>query len=261
MARAALKNHSIKSLYRLALAEGEGVGTAYEYYAKRLALRRWPALKKPISSILIAGLPERYGSSLDFLLLAAELGATTTVIDDRAEALARLRTSLERLWGSRDGIQLVEPAAWIIGDLPTLASVSGAYDLVLSSEVLQRLTPDARAMYVRRLSRMAAATAMFAPNADNPGHTALSGLSGVSLEEMRRLAHGVSLTSVADYIDMPPFPPGMTRTDAQRRQAGRGRKEALAMRGLGGYARLERFVPSRVRRSRAHIVYSLWAAG
>ncbi len=32
---------SIKTLYSLALAEGEGVGTAYEYFAKRLILASW----------------------------------------------------------------------------------------------------------------------------------------------------------------------------------------------------------------------------
>lgn len=43
-----LPYRSIKSLYALALAEGEGVGTAYEYFAKRLAMSRWlPAAWRP----------------------------------------------------------------------------------------------------------------------------------------------------------------------------------------------------------------------
>ena len=41
MAATVLQKRSIKSLYPLALAEGEGVGTAYEYFAKRLILGRW----------------------------------------------------------------------------------------------------------------------------------------------------------------------------------------------------------------------------
>ncbi|MBK8128985.1 MAG: hypothetical protein IPK53_08585 [bacterium] len=36
---------------------------------------------------------------------------------------------------------------------------------------------------------------------------------------------------------MPPFPPGITRSDEQREQATSGRMEALAMQGLGYYAR------------------------
>ncbi len=65
-----LPTHSIKALYALALAEGEGMGTAYEYYAKRLILGRWLAERPRPASILIAGLPQKYGASLDLLLLA-----------------------------------------------------------------------------------------------------------------------------------------------------------------------------------------------
>ena len=70
-----IQKRSIKSLYPLALAEGEGVGTAYEYFAKRLHLARWLKGTKPPQHILIAGLPEKYGASLDFMLLASEVEA------------------------------------------------------------------------------------------------------------------------------------------------------------------------------------------
>jgi hypothetical protein len=90
-----LKSISIKSLYALALAEGEGVGTAYEYYAKRLALGRWlKQVGRPVR-MLVAGLPQKYGSSLDFLLLAEELGVAVTVVDERPFALDKLQSSLE----------------------------------------------------------------------------------------------------------------------------------------------------------------------
>src|ERR1700752_4107471 len=90
-----LTGHSIKSLYPLALAEGEGIGTAYEYYAKRRALARWlPKLGRP-RKILIAGLPEKYGSSLDFFLVAQDISAgKVVVVDDRPHALDKLRHSL-----------------------------------------------------------------------------------------------------------------------------------------------------------------------
>jgi hypothetical protein len=90
-----LKSISIKSLYALALAEGEGVGTAYEYYAKRLTLARWlKQVGRPVR-MLVAGLPQKYGSSLDFLLLAEELGVAVTVVDERPFALDKLQSSLE----------------------------------------------------------------------------------------------------------------------------------------------------------------------
>ena len=90
-----LTNHAIKSLYPLALAEGEGVGTAYEYVAKRHVLRRWLGqvrgqLPRNLPGrVLIAGLPEIYGTSLDYLLLAAELGWPALVVDDRPAFLAK----------------------------------------------------------------------------------------------------------------------------------------------------------------------------
>jgi len=90
-----LPRRSISSLYPLALAEGEGLGTAYEYYAKRLVLAQWLAGLPLPRRLLIAGLPEKYGSSLDFFLLAQDLAATeVVVIEDRPAALEKCRQSL-----------------------------------------------------------------------------------------------------------------------------------------------------------------------
>ncbi|HEX6383064.1 MAG TPA: hypothetical protein VF177_00200, partial [Anaerolineae bacterium] len=86
--------HSIKSLYTLALAEGEGVGTAYEYYAKRLVLSPWLRQVRRPQRVLVAGLPQKYGASLDFLLLAAEVGAAVVVIDERPPAVAKFQRAL-----------------------------------------------------------------------------------------------------------------------------------------------------------------------
>jgi hypothetical protein len=59
------------------------------------------------------------------------------------------------------------------------------------------------------------------------------------------------------YVDMPPFPPGITRTEEQREQATSGKGEAIAMWGLGYFARLERFFPCSWRRRKSHIVFAL----
>jgi hypothetical protein len=61
----------------------------------------------------------------------------------------------------------------------------------------------------------------------------------------------------AGYIDMPPFPPGITRSDDQREQATSGRLEAFAMWGLQQYARGERLLPRALRQRQSHIVYAL----
>jgi hypothetical protein len=278
-----LAHYTIKDLYALALAEGEGMGTAYEYYAKRLALGRWLKARPRPASILVAGLPEKYGASLDFLLLAGELGAAVTVVDDRPAALARLRGALvgpqrsattgrsetSEVWNS-----VAQPSAIVLADLPHLATLTGRFDLAVSSEVLQRLAAAERPAYVAALRARADALALFAPNADNPAHTGRSGLAGLQLDEMSALMQatadrrpptaageaavgGRRSPVVSGYIDMPPFPPGITRSDEQREQATQGAFEAVVMGGLRVYAHGERLLPGALRRRQSHIVYAL----
>ncbi len=275
-----LAHYTIKDLYALALAEGEGMGTAYEYYAKRLALGRWLKGRPRPASILVAGLPEKYGASLDFLLLAGELGAAVTVVDDRPAALERLRGALDRPQRSQktSGVWAVFPRpVCLLADLPGLAGLAGRFDLAVSSEVLQRLAAAERPAYVAALRGRAAALALFAPNADNPAHTDRSGLSGLRLDELRALVADQRRTTndqrpttndypllatnnyqlTTGYIDMPPFPPGITRSDEQREQATQGAFEAAVMGGLRVYAHGERLLPGALRRRQSHIVYAL----
>lgn len=250
---------SIKSLYTLALAEGEGVGTAYEYFAKRLALSSWLKKLTPPARILVAGLPEKYGSSLDLLQLANEYGADVVVLDDRPLALEKLQTSLAA--AQREGwLTAVSPTLAPVGSLAALDEVRGPYDLCISSEVLQRLDPSQREQYVTRCMGLGTAVAFFVPNGDNPAHTSISGLAGLTLAEMHSL-FGNCYPPIAElqigYIDMPPFPPGITRSDEQREQATSGWFEALVMWGLGYYARAEKILPTAVRCRQSHIVYAL----
>jgi hypothetical protein len=241
----------------LALAEGEGVGTAYEYFAKRLVLARWlknrQAQQRKPQRLLIAGLPEKYGSSLDFLQLAQELGAEVTVVDERPFALQKLQNSLAA--AQKEGwLTAVSPNLISLPHLADLSPIGEAFDLCLGSEGLQRLDPDDRPDYVRHVQRVTSSAALFAPNGDNMAHANISGLAGVTLAEMQQLVGSDAKTG---YIDMPPFPPGITRSDEQREQATSGTMEAVAMWGLGYYARLEHFLPTAVRRKQSHIVYAL----
>jgi hypothetical protein len=101
--------------------------------------------------------------------------------------------------------------------------------------------------------------ALFCPNADNPSHTDISGLAGLHLADLEQLfiIHEDDFSAEFGYIDMPPFPPGITRSEDQREQATSGRFEAFAMWGLGYYARAEKLLPGSVRRKQSHIVYAL----
>jgi hypothetical protein len=257
-----LSSISIKSLYTLALAEGEGSGTAYEYYAKRLVLAPWLKNQKPPKRLLVAGLPQKYGSSLDFLQLAADFEATVTVVDERSDALHKSQQALAAAQ-AQGRLAGIEPHYQTVPDLATLA-VDGSFDLGLSSEVLQRITAESRLSYLARLQEQTPAAAVFAPNADNLAHTQLSGLSGLNLSDLKAMALTLSPPrpfTRSGYIDMPPFPPGITRSQAQRAQASSGKLEAVAMWGLAYYARLEKVLPVALRRRQSHIVYALIAWG
>lgn len=252
-----LRNLSIKSLYTLALAEGEGLGTAYEYYAKRLLINGWLSQFSRPTRILIAGLPEKYGASLDFVELAAELEAEVIVVDDRPEALKRLEKGIDEV-GSKGILDNLNWQPVMTTNLCSLKEIEGYFDLCLCCEVLQRLEIESRVEYISRLASLANYLALFVPNADNASHGNLSGLSGLYFEDLTSLFR--EKQSRIGFIDMPPFPPGITRSDEQREEAATGKKESVAMRGLAFYARLERFLPRSIRRRQSHIVYSLTPA-
>ncbi len=250
---------SIKSLYRLAFAEGEGIGTAYEYFAKRLVLSKWLDGHARAKRVLIAGLPQKYGSSLDFLLIAQELGAAEIfVADDRPGALEKARQGLAaaQAMGELSGLK---PQFVLCTDLGFVPELIPSFDLCLGSEVLQRLSPAAGQQYAMTLAKLARTIALFAPNGDNPSHTNISGLSGLRLTELQGLLRKAGIQADVGHIDMPPFPPGITRSSEQRQQASSGYLEGLAMWGLAYYARLERSFPRGWRRHYSHIVYALAA--
>lgn len=253
---AILPIRSIKSLYPLALAEGEGIGTAYEYFAKRLALTRLLTKLPAPRSVLIAGLPEKYGCSLDFLLLAKELNvAKVVVVDDRDAALEKMRQAFARVQGIGD-LADMQLHYVQVADFTQLRELADTFDLCICSEVLQRLEAHARQRYVERLSQLAPVLALFAPNGDNPAHTKISGLSGIGVRELCTLIQPIASLVKADYVDMPPFPPGLVRSAEQRERAAAGSLEALAMGGLCYYALLESWFPPAWRRSHSHIVYA-----
>ncbi|UCC51602.1 MAG: hypothetical protein JSV68_21255 [Anaerolineaceae bacterium] len=255
---------SIRTLYPLALAEGEGMGTAYEYFAKRLILADWLRSKTKPRRLLIAGLPEKYGTSLDFLQLAADLETAVTIVDERPQALARAAEALDEV--KRAGqLQIVEPEFKLVRDIGEFPEIVGNYDLALSCEVLQRIAAARRPRFVDRLMQRTARAAIFVPNNDNPAHTNLSRLSGLRLTELEAVvSQGLDSLEVeafntfvrTGYVDMPPFPPGITRSKEQREHASTGTGEALAMWGLGYYARLERWFPNGWRRRKSHIIFA-----
>lgn len=247
-----LPARSIHSLYPLALAEGEGVGTAYEYFAKRLALAPWLASLPAPRNMLIAGLPEKYGSSLDFFLLAQHLSVPEVVVcDDRPSALDKAGQSLAHAQAAGH-LTGLKARSVLIDDFSRIGEVLGVFDLCVTSEMLQRLNGNVQAV-IQTLIHTARNLALFVPNANNPAHNQLSGLAGLRLEQLQSM---VGQPARVGYVDMPPFPPGLTRNSSQRQQATSGWMEQLAMGGLDNYARLEHFFPLALRKRHSHIVYA-----
>jgi len=253
---------NIKSLYDINLIEGEGVGTAYEYYTKLNKLNKFiNSIEKP-SRILIAGLPEKYGLSMDFFLLGQMLGADIVVIDERSNALERAEKTLWTL-KSKELLKYIKVVFLKADQLSEFNSIDlikgekGKFDLALSSEVLQRLD-SAKETYISNLKKTAKYFAIFVPNRDNESHANLSGLKSVWLEELLNFFQKEHLrTTLYDYgyIDMPPFPPGLTRSQEKRDQAASSRFEAFLMKGLELYSHLEDIVPQSIKKQVAHIIY------
>jgi hypothetical protein len=259
-----LPTYGIKTFYTTALAECLGMETAYTYFAKRLVLTAWLRGMPPPRRILVAGLPEKSGVSLDFVLLAHDLSADVLVVDERPAALQRLQEGVAA-WGAAQSIGEIPLRTRQVHSLAVLAELAAEFDLVLSAEVVQRL--PAPAAYVRRLGELCTAVAIFCPNADNPAcaerHALSSGMRLETLEtlvaatlhkndapdKLRRLRSG--------FIDMPLFSPGTLYNQTKRKEPATGSGAALAMRGLGCYARLEKFLPTGIRRRRSRLVFCL----
>lgn len=258
-----LKYLSIQALHSIARAEEEGAGIAYEYFTRRLVLAPWlRALGRP-RRILIAGLPEKRGRGLDFLQIAAECGATVTIVDDRPQALTRLR----RAWqaAQTDGrLIAVHPSLVLTDSVAELSAVAGPFDLCLSAHILQRLNPTWRALYFNRLQRLAPAVVLFAPNGDNVAHTTASGVAGVRREEMNSLIKATAFVPgqplpQTGYINLlPSSPAGRYRRD-RHTAPGVDPLAATAMGGRQLFAHFERLLPLALRRQQANTVYAFSA--
>jgi hypothetical protein len=183
--------------------------------------------------------------------------AEIIVIDERAQALEKNRKSLSAAQAAGDLVG-AEPQFVNLSDIEDFEDLKGPFDVCLSSEVLQRLDPPMRQRYLAHLKKVSRGLAVFAPNGDNPAHANISGLKALRLSEMQGLLQSAGIPADLGYIDMPPFPPGITRSAEQRQQATSGDLEALAMRVLSYYARLESVFPRSWRQDHSHVVFALY---
>ena len=246
---------SVSDLYPIALWEGEGMGTAYEYSAKLKMLRRVVGASPP-ARVLIAGLPEAYGVGMDLALLGALYDCTVVIADDRPEKLEIFAAALrspplrERVDPERFELRRVKTLAHPVqpGDAP--------YDLWVTTSAIQRLKGARLNAYLVQARDWSLQAVLLAPNADNKAHTTLTRLDGFTLGELVSICEGIGLeVEGAGYVDLPPFPPGISRSEEAKEKAAESAIERLAMGVLEGWVRAERCLPRALQRRYSHLVY------
>lgn len=252
----AFNSFSVADLYPLALLEGQGMGTAYEYSAKFKLLQRVIAAIGAPRRLFIGGLPEAYGVDLDFALLAARCGGQAIVADDRSRLLEAFASALTAppLAGVTD------PDRFEIRRLDTLARPTRrddpSFDLWLTTSAIQRLDDVGLAEYLDQVRQKARHAVLLVPNKANKEHLTLSGLAGFFLPDLVTACQQAGLkVREAGYLDVAPFPPGLRRSEQAKARAAHSPIARLLMRGLEWWARLERLMPRFAKRRFGHIVY------
>lgn len=223
----------LKKFYRLAVAEGEGLGTAYEYASKYRILK--PYLNN--KSVLIHGLPEKYGFSLDFLYLFDTLSCEVHVYDERKEKTAVYHELVKRL--SKNGIIRTEPKI--------VDKIKKQYDIILSSEVIQRLDGKKLEEYFTIIKACSKKAVVFFPNGNNKAHCVFTKLRSIKPE---RVLGFFSEGAKAGFVDMPPFPPGLRVKSSQTRHNLR-----LLIPLLGLWLLIEKICPIIIKKHFCHIAY------
>jgi hypothetical protein len=247
---------SVTDLYPVALLEGEGMGTAYEYSAKLKLLQRVVSATRPPRNVLIAGLPEAYGVDMGLAFLAALYDCQVVVAEDRQPA----RETFEALLRSPYATRWLDPSRFGMRPLASLAHPTQAddpvFDLWVTTSSIQRIKGDGLQQYLSHVRDRSRCAVLFAPNKDNRAHLTLTKIDGFRLAELVDACAQAGLTVCgAGYVDLPPFPPGITRSDEAKEKAAKSRLEHFVMRGLEGWTWGERFLPRFLKRRFAHLVY------
>ena len=247
---------SVIDLYPLALLEGEGMGTAYEYSIKLKILNRIAKEIQPLERLMIGGLPENYGLDLDFAMLAAWHGCRTVVVDDRPAILEAFAGALK----SPPLDTLADAARFEMRHLPALAQPAlpgdGRFDLWVSNTVIQRLDSSELDDYLAQVREQSRYAVLFTPNKANSAHLTVSGLDGFFLPDLVDRCRQVGLTvRQTGYMDVAPFPPGLQRSSEAKEKAVQSPIERSIMRGLEWWLWGERFMPRFLKRRFGHILY------
>ena len=247
------KNIGIDYLFELATEEGEGFGTAYEYFVKINLLNNLLAGRE-IRNILIAGLPEKYGFGLDALLFAQLWQSAVFVVDERGEILDKF-IKLQSALRTKNLLAIDKMEVNHIGDFGNL-KLDRHFDIAISCAVVQRIKKEARCNYINQLFDSSDSAIIYAPNKDNNGHLKITGLSSISKAEALLWCtnlKGHSIRRKIGFIDTPPFPPGV-KSNVVSKKTNIGLTKFICG-GLEVWHYLDLALPEFFKRRLSHIIY------
>lgn len=239
----------MKTFYDIAFLEDEGLGTAYEYYVKRKFLERIIKMTGDPKKICIFGLPQKFGLSMDFCLLASDYKSDVTVIEERDISLNRFEEVLNVLKKNK-----------IISDINLTKNNDlkdkNEYDLLLNTEVMHKYSDDEIKKIIEKTADSAKITIYFIPNPDNVNRIKSSNSQNLKFNELIKDLKDKYEIIEYGYMDMPPFPSGVKMSNTDK---GKMKKAEtfmiLVFLFLKIWSLWEKILPSFIKKKFAHVSY------
>lgn len=250
----------MERFYKSAILEDEGFGTAYEYMMKDSLMKRF--LPRTINSVLLPGIPEKYGYALNALILVDGLAKEILVVEDRPQRLDRFNKILDNAvkYGlikhpKNIGTKLVSNIQEYLPEKK--------YSLIISMEVIQRIAENEQQEYLNRLINWADLTFLFSPNRYHEAHRTITHLETIEPKETAQKVDN-NIAKVLDYgfVDCPPFSSGITLSKEQREigsNSSSGLIKKIILKTmlfiLFLATKFEGFLPAGRRKKNSHIAY------
>ena len=196
---------SWESMHYAARLGGEGYGTAYEYMAKaRFFMRALSELScDGLEGLLILGLPQKYGLSLDFLFWAEYLRVSKVLVFDTRDD--KLDLFLKgRQWLIERGILKDLPVA-VLRDWESLSDLDLSSSVIVSCESFQSWEEEKRS-FAGKLYDSARCGFCFVPNDYNDAHRKITHLPTIEGNNLKRYFSNLVREA---YLDCPPVPSGL----------------------------------------------------
>lgn len=180
-----------KLFLNLSEIESGGLGIWYEYLSKYKIISKIKDLK----SVLVCGLPEKYSIGLDTLYFLTK-NKELFVIDERPDILNKYKKFAKKFTNKKFRTKIVK-------NLSKLPFKSNSFDLVISTEVLQRYEDHEK--ITREMERVSKKYVLcFVPNYYCYAHPKISKLNSLKFKDIK-----LRKITKKGYIDIAPWPAGI----------------------------------------------------